>query len=506
MTSEPVHIKHLHHPPLDHTTRTRIAPAPSGELHVGNVRTALYSWALARQHGGTFILRVEDTDRSRVTDEAFAAAVRDLRWMGLDFDEGPDVGGPFAPYRQSERLDVYATAVEQLLASGAAYRAFDTTEELEQARTAAGAAKKPYRYDGSRWKALTPAESLARAEGGEAFVVRFAMAPGSTTWLDLVRGEVTIDHAELTDFALTRKDSYPLYPLAAPVDDMAMGLTHIIRGEDLVTATPRQLALYAALGLPQEKWPAFGHLPLIVGEDNKPLSKRNGEVAVAAYRRAGFLSEAMVNYLSLLGWSPPVSAVTGEAMEVFTPGTLVQAFSLDKVSRNPARFDTKKLGAINGDHIRMLTLDDLGSRLVPFLAEAGVDVLARPETWTAVVPLLAERLKQLTDAAPQVAFLFGPVWDDAAAREKHLVPASAAALSAAVDALSALVSWTKDDIEAALRTALLDGLGLKPRVAFGPLYVAVTGRAASIPLFDGLALLGRETALERLQAGLAACS
>jgi glutamyl-tRNA synthetase len=362
--SERVTVRHLTAPPLDASTRTRFAPAPSGDLHVGNIRTALYSWALARRHGGTFLLRVEDTDRSRVTDEAFAAALDVLRWMGIDYDEGPDVGGPHAPYRQSERLDVYADAARRLLDDGAAYRCYCTPAELAERREQARREGRPPGYDG-RCRNLTDEQRAAFEAEGRTFVLRFRMPDGSTTWLDLVRGEITIDHANVPDFALTRSDGHPLYLLAAGVDDVAMGLTHIVRGEDLVTATPRQLALYAALGHPQERWPAFAHLPLIVGNDNAPLSKRNGEVSIAWYRREGFLPEAMVNYLALLGWSP------GGDREFFGVDVLQAEFDLARVSRNPARFDLKKLEAINGDWIRNLSVEDLANRLLPFLEEAS---------------------------------------------------------------------------------------------------------------------------------------
>ncbi len=357
-----VTVRHLDAPPLDASMRTRFAPAPSGDLHVGNLRTALYSWSLARRHGGTFLLRVEDTDRSRVSDEAFAAALDVLRWMGIDYDEGPDVGGPHAPYRQSERLGVYAEAAGRLESDGAAYPCYCTPAELAERREQAKRENRPPGYDG-RCRSLTAEQRAAFEAEGRTSVLRFRMPDGSTTWNDLVRGEITIDHANVPDFALTRSDGHPLYLLAAGVDDVAMGLTHIVRGEDLVTATPRQLALYAALGHPQERWPAFAHLPLIVGNDNAPLSKRNGEVSIAWYRREGFLPEAMVNYLALLGWSP------GGDREFFGVDVLHTEFDLSRVSRNPARFDLKKLEAVNGDWIRSLSEEDLAGRILPFLEE-----------------------------------------------------------------------------------------------------------------------------------------
>jgi glutamyl-tRNA synthetase len=494
----PREVRHLVQRPLDASVRTRIAPAPSGELHVGNVRSALYNWALARRHGGTFLLRVEDTDRSRATDEAYVALQGVLHWLGLTWDEGPGIGGPHAPYRQSERLELHRHALQLLLESGAAYRAFDTPEELEAQREAQRAAKQPPRYDGTRWRGLSREESDALAAEGKAFVVRFAVPPGVTTWRDAVRGDVTIDHREIPDFTLARADGHPLYMLAAAVDDALMGLTYVVRGEDLTTATPRQLLLYAALGLPADAWPTFGHLPLLIGDDKKPLSKRNGEVSVAWYRDHGFLPEALVNYLALLGWSLP-----GDR-EFFAADEMIAAFSLDRVSKNPARFDIRKLEALNGDWIRGLSTDELAARVEPWLARAvpgPLDV----ERLQAAVPLVQERLNRLDAVGPQLGFLFtpGPVVVDEAARAKSLLPESLPPLQAAYDVLAALTVWAGEAIEAALRTALVEGLGLKPRLAFAPVRVAVTGSSFSPPLFESLELLGRDETLERLARAIA---
>jgi glutamyl-tRNA synthetase len=329
------------------------------------------------------------------------------------------------------------------------------------------------------------------------------MPDGSTTWNDLVRGEITIDHANVPDFALTRSDGHPLYLLAAGVDDVAMGLTHIVRGEDLVTATPRQLALYAALGHPQERWPAFAHLPLIVGNDNAPLSKRNGEVSIAWYRRNGFLPEAMLNYLALLGWSLP-----GTDDEVFGVEELVAAFDVTRVQRSPARFDVKKLEAINGEHIRRISEGDLAARIVPVLQDAGVlPDEPTPEQHALLrdaIPLVQTRLARLTEAPDLLRFLFvDELTIDPAAAAKALVGEVVGSLDAALSALSALPSWAAADIEAALRAALVEGLGLKPKHAFGPLRVAVTGRTISPPLFESMELLGRERTVARLAAALA---
>ena len=487
-----VAVRHLAIPPMDRSMRTRFAPAPSGELHVGNVRTALFSWALARRHGGTFLLRVEDTDRSRVTDEAYAAALEILQWIGIDWDEGPGIGGSHAPYRQSERLPIYAEAAERLRAAGAAYPCYCTPAELAERREQARAANRPPGYDG-RCRSLTAQERAAFEAGGRTSVLRFWMPDGTTTWNDLVRGEITIDHANVPDFAITRSDGHPLYLLAAAVDDVAMGLTHIVRGEDLVTATPRQLALYAALGHPQDRWPAFAHLPLIIGADKAPLSKRHGEVSLAWYRSQGFLPEALANYLALLGWSP------GGDREFFGEDVLLAEFDVRRVSSNPARFDIKKLEALNGDWIRSLTVDDLAARIVPVLNDAGfadVDLAML----AAAVPLIQIRMNRLTEAPALLHFLF--VDEDAFAVEedaatKGLGEGSEAVLRAVSERLHALAEWTVELIEPAV-WGIGELLGLNKKRTATPLRVAITGRMISPPLFESMVLLGRERTLRRI--------
>ena len=476
--------------------RVRFAPAPSGDLHVGTVRTALYNWLLARRHGGSFIFRVEDTDASRATDEAFHAAQDVLHWLGLDWDEGPGIGGPYAPYRQSERLAIYAEAATELIDNGQAYHCYCTPEELAARREQAAKEHRTPGYDG-RCRHLTAAQIAGFAAEGRRPVVRFRMHEGATTFTDLIRGAITIDHKDIPDFTLTRSDGHPLYMLAATVDDVIMKMTHILRGEDLISATPRQLALYAALRHPEAEWPQFGHLPLIIGDDSKPLSKRNGDVSIAWYRGHGFTPEAMVNYLALLGWS-----MDGEH-ELFTLAEMVAAFSLERVSRNPARFDLKKLEAVNGEKIRGLTPVDLESRLLPILQEAGVvsDPLTpeQQRLLDGAIPLIQTRLVRLTEAPDLLRFLFeDELTIDHASAAKTLLGEVAPALVAARDALEELKEWQSPEIEATLRGVLVDGLGLKPKHAFGPLRVAITGRTVSPPLFESMELLGREKSLARL--------
>ncbi len=327
--------------------RVRFAPSPSGDLHVGNIRTALYAWAFARHTGGTFVLRIEDTDRTRVTPEYIASALDTLRWLGLPWDEGPEVGGPYGPYLQSERLDIYAEWLQRLLADGNAYYCYCTPEELAARRTAARAGGGPSGYDGA-CRVLTAEQVAAYQAEGRKPVVRFRMPEGSTTFTDLVRGPVTFDHEHVPDFVLARADGSPLYTLAVAVDDILMKITHVVRGEDLLSSTPRQIAVYRAMGVPEDEFPVFAHLPYVLGKDGQRLSKRNGVVSVNWYRQEGFLPEAMDNYLALLGWSP------GDNREEFTLADLAAEFDLARVNKNPAQFDVRKLEAINGDKIRAL--------------------------------------------------------------------------------------------------------------------------------------------------------
>ncbi len=487
-------------PRPDRLVRVRFAPAPSGDLHVGNVRTALYNWALARRDGGAFVYRIEDTDATRATDEAFHAAVDVLRWLGLDWDEGPVVGGPHAPYRQSERFEIYAGIAAQLQEQGKAYPCYCTQEEARARGEAAMKQGRPPGYDG-HCRDLTPEQVAAYEAEGRVATLRFRMPDGSTTWQDLVRGEVTIDHKDVPDFTIMRANGHPLYMLAATADDVLMGMTHILRGEDLLAATPRQMAMYEAMGVAREDFPQFGHLPLIVGADHKPLSKRNGEVSIAYYRREGFLPEAMLNYLALLGWHPD-----GDE-EVFSLDELVAGFDVARVSKNPAQFDIKKLEAINGDHIRRLPEDEFVGRLTELLVAA--DVVASPPTpeqaalIRGAAPLVQTRLVRLTEAAPMLEFLFvEELKIDHAAAQKTLLGEVVNGMAAAYDALEDLASWATADIEATLRATLVEGMGLKPKNAFAPLRVAITGKTISPPLFESMELLGKETTLERLKESI----
>jgi glutamyl-tRNA synthetase len=484
--------------------RVRFAPSPSGDLHVGNVRTALYDWAYARRTGGTFVLRLEDTDRSRVRPEYIESAMDTLRWLGLDWDEGPDVGGPYGPYLQSERLGSYAEWTARFLAEGTAYYCYCTQEEVAQRRKAARQAGGPSGYDG-HCRELTEAQVAAYQAEGRKPAVRMRMPDGHTTFTDLIRGEVTFDHENVPDFVLARADGSPLYTLAAAADDVLMKITHIVRGEDLLSSTPRQIAVYRAMGVADAEFPVFAHLPYVLGQDGQRLSKRNGVVSVNWYRDQGFLPETICNYLALLGWSP------GEDREEFTLAEMAAEFDLGRVNKNSARFDVRKMEAINGDKIRALGPTGFVRAITPFLHRAGLvdDPPGHEQARLveAAAPLIQERIASLTQAPGMLAFLladdaqFTVDPEDAARLE---TPEAAKILRAAQAALDALTVWESARIDEVLRGAVVTGLGLKPRVAFAPVRIAVTGRRVSPPLFESIELLGRDRTLSRLARALGA--
>jgi glutamyl-tRNA synthetase len=478
--------------------RVRFAPSPSGDLHVGNIRTALYDWAFARAKRGTFVLRIEDTDATRVKPEYIASAQDTLRWLGLDWDEGPGVGGPFGPYLQSERVGIYAEWVARFLADGHAYYCYCAPEELQARRQAAREAGGPSGYDG-HCRHLTAGQVADYVAEGRKPVVRFRMPEGSTTFTDLVRGEVTFDHAHVPDFVLARADGRALYTLAVAVDDVLMEITHVVRGDDLLSSTPRQIAVYGAMGVPADRVPVFAHLPFVLGPNGQKLSKRNGVVSINWYREQGFLPEAMCNYLALLGWSP------GENREEFTLAEMAAEFDLARVNKNPAQFDVGKLEAINGDKIRALEPADFAARVTPFLVRS--DMIAEPVSGAdaaliaAGAALIQERIRRLSEAPEMLGFLFGTEAGfhvNPADAERVLTPESVPVLAAAEKALAGLGTWSHEEIERVLRAALLTDLGLKPRVAFTPVYVAVTGHRVAPPLFESIELLGREKTLDRL--------
>ena len=482
--------------------RVRMAPSPTGSPHVGLVRTALFNWAFARHHGGTFVFRIEDTDRERSTQESYDAIIDLMRWLGLDWDEGPEVGGPHAPYFQSERGEIYRDALERLAASSYTYDCFCTNEEVDARRKASGS--KVMGYDGFCRELSSEQRAAFEAEGRKP-VVRFRMPEGSITWTDLVRGEVTFETQYVPDYALCRANGDPLYTLVNPVDDAHMEITHVLRGEDLLSSTPRQIALYDALkdlGIAKET-PQFGHLPYVMGEGNKKLSKRDPEAHALAYRDQGFLPEGLLNYLALLGW-----AIAADR-DVFALEEMVAAFDIADVNPNPARFDLKKAEAINAAHMRLLSLEEMTDRVLPYLKSAGVvsDPVgdADAQMLEQAMPLVAERINKLTEAVDMLGFLFVDDADfavDPADAEKLLNDDGRAVVRRALERLQGLEQWSTAAIQEALQAELVEAMGLKPRNAFGPVRVAVTGRRVSPPLFESMELLGRERALARLRAAL----
>ena len=490
--------------------RVRFCPSPTGNPHVGMVRTALFNWAFARHTGGTFVFRIEDTDSVRDTEQSYQDLLAALRWLGMDWDEGPEVGGPHAPYRQSQRMDIYAEVATKLQEAGYAYHCYCSPEELEDRREAARAAGKMPGYDG-KCRTLSGEERAQFISQERSPVLRFRMPDHDHTWNDLVRGEVTFASEHVPDYVIVRATGEPLYTLVNPVDDVLMEVTHVLRGEDLLSSTPRQLALYDALkeiGVAKGERPLYGHLPYVMGEGNKKLSKRDPESSLSWYREEGYLPEGLINYLSLLGWS------FGEDREFFSKEEMATVFDINRVNANPARFDLKKCTAINGEWMRSLDIDDLTDRLIPFLISGGVfsehPTADQRELLLAAVPLVRERMETLRQGVGMLGFLFN---DQPGSPEFAVDPDEAAkvltedaqpVLVAAHSALVALDSWTTEAIEHALRVALIENLELKPKVAFGPVRVAVTGRRVSPPLFESLELLGRERSLARISASITA--
>ncbi|MGN7148162.1 glutamate--tRNA ligase [Arthrobacter sp. SAFR-179] len=489
-------------PPVTAETpvRVRFCPSPTGTPHVGLIRTALFNWAYARHTKGTLVFRIEDTDAARDSEESYHQLLDALKWLGIDWDEGVEVGGPHEPYRQSQRGDIYQDVIKRLHDGGFIYESFSTPEEIEARHRAAGRDPK-LGYDGFD-RHLTE-EQLAqyRAEGRQA-VLRLRMPDEDITFADLVRGDITFKAGSVPDFAVVRANGAPLYTLVNPVDDALMGITHVLRGEDLLSSTPRQIALYRALyaiGV-AEYMPEFGHLPYVMGQGNKKLSKRDPESSLFLHRERGFIPEGLLNYLSLLGWSLSADE------DIFTVEQLVEHFDIHDVLGNPARFDLKKAEAINGTHVRMLEPKVFRDRVAHYLREAGLvgEILTdrEEEILTEAAPLIQERITLLGEAPDMLAFLFKAddaidVADDA---RKGLPANLPEVLDAAIAALEPVAEWTPENIQAALKQALVEDMGIKPRLAFGPVRTAVSGRRVSPPLFESMVILGKESSLRRLRA------
>ncbi|MGN8246053.1 glutamate--tRNA ligase [Cellulomonas soli] len=489
--------------------RVRFCPSPTGTPHVGLIRTALFNWAYARHVGGTFVFRIEDTDPARDSEESYQQLLEALRWLGMDWDEGVEVGGPHEPYRQSQRMDLYRDVARRLLEGGYAYESYSTPEEIEARHRAAGRDPK-LGYDGFDRDLTDEQKAAFRAEGREP-VLRMRMPDEDVTFTDLVRGDVTFKAGSVPDYVIVRGNGFPLYTLVNPIDDALMGITHVLRGEDLLSSTPRQVVLYRALlelGV-ATVLPVFGHLPYVMGEGNKKLSKRDPESNLFLHRQRGFTPEGLLNYLALLGWS------IAPDRDVFSVQEMVGAFDVADVNPNPARFDLKKAEAINAAHLRLLAPEDFRNRLVPYLHAAGLvlvdsyaDLPAQQRALLdAAAPLVQERMTLLGEVVGMLGFLFVAddaveVADDArgALREE-----SAAVLDAALVALAALPAdgFTTAATQEVLQAALVDGpdgLGIKPRFAYTPLRVALTGRRVSPPLFESMEILGKDATLARLTA------
>jgi len=472
--------------------RVRFAPSPTGFLHVGGARTALFNWLFARRHGGTFVLRIEDTDVERSSDEMVTGILDGLTWLGLDWDEGPDKGGPHAPYFQSGRLDRYRAAAERLVGEGHAYYCYCAPERLKAERDAAEARGDVWTYDRA-CRDLSD-EEIARREGErQPRAVRFRVPEGQTRFTDLVRGEIVFDHANLEDFVVLRSDGHPTYHLSVVVDDLDMEITHVVRGDDHISNTPKQVLLYGASGRPA---PAFAHVPLILGPDKKRLSKRHGATSVTEYQKMGYLPEAMVNFLALLGWSP------GDDREVMTRDELTAAFSLEGISGGNAVFNPEKLDWFNHQHLLRLTDDELLDRLEPGLKDAGLwrdGFRGEARAWFfQVIDQLRPRAKKLGEFVEQSRPFFGDVdgYDPDAVAKRLREPGLAAHVEA-LRAAYAGCAWDETTLETTLRQ-VAESRGVKAGALIHASRIAVTGRMVSPGLFEMLALLGRDTVMARL--------
>ena len=473
--------------------RVRFAPSPTGYLHVGGARTALFNYLFARRHGGVFILRIEDTDRERSTEESVTAIYEAMRWLGLQWDEGPGAGGEFGPYHQSERLPLYAEAAERLLRSGSAYRCFCDPEALKRRRDEAMARGEPPKYDRTCLK-LAPEASAAKAAAGEPHALRFRMPEGETAWEDGVRDHVVFQNAVLDDLVILRADRHPTYNFAAVVDDHAMQITHVLRGDDHISNTPRQIRLYHALGY---EHPVFAHIPMILGPDGTRLSKRHGATSVTTFRDEGFLAEAMVNFLALLGW-----AYDGER-EIFTLEELTRVFSLERVSKNPAIFNYEKLEWMNGEYFRALPLARRTDLVVEHVqATGGVPESALRDRafLERAVEAVGDRMKRPQHFLDYSAYLFadriepepGP-WAELQAKQ-----GAAGRLRKLATSLEGVDPFEHDPVEKATRE-VASSEGVKAGEVIMPARIALTGKKVTPGIFDVMLLLGRERTVRRLR-------
>jgi glutamyl-tRNA synthetase len=481
------------------SVRVRFCPSPTGTPHVGLIRTALFNWAYARHTGGKLIFRIEDTDQERDSEESFEQLLAALSWLGLDWDEGVNVGGPHEPYRQSQRTEIYLEVIQKLKDAGHLYESFLTGEEIDARNEAAGRAKQ-LGYDNSE-RDLDQATKDKYLAEGRTPALRLRVPDSDISFTDLVRGEITFPVGSFPDFVVVRPNGQALYTLVNPVDDALMGVTHVLRGEDLLSSTPRQIALYNAMvqaGI-TTFIPQFGHLPYVMGEGNKKLSKRDPESNLFHHKDRGFIPEGLLNYLALLGWG--ISADE----DIFSLSEMAKAFDVVDVNPNPARFDLKKAEAINATHIRQLSPEDFQSRLVPYLQTGNV--LSNPATegelaiLSKAAPLIQERITVLSESVDMLSFLFSPsskieIEEDA---KKALPDNAKAIVTAALEALQGLESFTTDSLHDLMNQVLVESMGEKPRNAFGPLRTAISGRRVSPPLFESMEILGKAETLARLE-------
>ncbi|MEZ4501009.1 MAG: glutamate--tRNA ligase [Dehalococcoidia bacterium] len=482
------------------SVRVRYAPSPTGDPHVGNIRTALWSWLFARRHGGQFLVRLEDTDQSRAVPGSLERILGSLSWLGVDWDEGPDIGGPYAPYVQSERLDLYHREVDRLVEQGDAYPCFCSAEDLDEMRARQRAENRPPGYDG-RCRLIPRDEAAARA-ASESHVVRFAMPrEGSTTFSDLLRGEITVENKLLDDFVILKSDRYPTYHLAHPVDDHAMAITHVTRGEEWLPSTPRHVQLFRALGYEP---PVYVHNSVILGPDGGKLSKRHGAKSTLEYRDDGYLPEALFNFLVMLGWS------VDDHTEIIGRDELIQVFDIERLSVTPAVFDTQKLEWMNGVYLRDLPEARIAEAFAERLdADLPSNVPRPPDASmvAALVPLVRERIKVLSELAELVDFFFtGHIeTPDAEALRgrpyRNDLEGAITAAEAALETLTGLVAWEPEAMEAALRETA-ERLGQRAGNVFMVCRVATTGRSITPPLFESMELIGRDACLERLRAAI----
>lgn len=478
--------------------RVRFAPSPTGRPHVGNIRTAIFNYLMAQHFKGSLILRIEDTDMARKVEGAVEYMMDALKWIGITWDEGPDVGGDYGPYYQSQRLHLYQEAAERLIARGDAYPCYCSPERLDAMRKEQQANKQPPGYDRT-CRDLTPEERAQKEAEGIKPVIRFRIPDDETTvFTDLIYGEVKIENSTLNDFVMLKSDDYPTYHLANVVDDHAMEISHVIRAEEWISSTAYHILLYRALGYEP---PEYVHHPLIVGPDRAKLSKRHGSVSMLEYRDAGYLPETMLNFLSLIGWS------LDDKTELMSKQELIDYFSLDRIGKTGAVFNREKLDWMNGVYIRGLTVEDFSDRAMPFLEKSLPDSVKRPlssDYVRQVMPLIQERAKTLAEVPELVEYFFTDELDyetDLLIGKKMTAELTVLALEKSLPELEALASFDEDSLETMLRP-LAEKLEMKTGQLFGALRTAVTGRTATPPLFQTMAVLGRETCLKRIEAAL----